>query len=89
MSSSPAPSPSRPLRAAVPDAPGGVTLELKGWRAYGVQDGHLRGASLQFERDAPTLTGRAAASLAPDPIAPYFSLSRTSNSACSGGSHSS
>ena len=51
---------------------GGVTLELQGWRAYGAQDGHLRGASLQFERDAPAATGRAAASLAPDPIAPYF-----------------
>ncbi len=55
---------------------GSVTLDLKGWRAYGAQDGHLRGAALQFERDAPASTGRAAASLAPDPIAPYFSLSR-------------
>ncbi len=59
---------------------GAVTLDLEGWRAYGAQDGHLRGASLQFERDAPAATGRAtasrSASLAPDPIAPYFTLGR-------------
>ncbi len=60
-----------------PMPPGGVTLDLKGWRAYGEQNGHLRGAALQFEREAPTLAGRSAASLAPEPIAPYFRLSRT------------
>ncbi len=60
-----------------PLPPGGVSLDLKGWRAYGEQNGHLRGAALQFEREAPTLAGRSAASLAPEPIAPYFRLSRT------------
>jgi hypothetical protein len=69
-----------------PMPPGGVTLDLKGWRAYGEQNGHLRGAALQFEREAPTLTGRSAASLAPEPIAPYFRLSRTSTSGSSGAS---
>ena len=60
-----------------PMPPGSVSLDLKGWRAYGEQNGHLRGASLQFEREASTLAGRSAASLAPEPIAPYFRLSRT------------
>ncbi len=55
---------------------GGVTLDLDGWRAYGTQDGNLRGASLQFERAAPASAGRAPASLASDPITPYFTVSR-------------
>jgi len=59
-----------------PMPPGSVSLDLKGWRAYGEQHGHLRGAALQFEREASTLAGRSAASLAPEPIAPYFRLSR-------------
>ena len=56
---------------------GRMALDLQGWRVYGAQDGQLRGAALQFERDAPASTGRAAASLAPDPITPYFRLSRS------------
>ncbi len=60
-----------------PLPPGSISLELKGWRAYGEQNGHLRGGALQFEREAPTLAGRSAASLAPEPIAPYFRLNRT------------
>lgn len=60
-----------------PMPPGSVSLELKGWRAYGVQNGHLRGGTLQFERESPAAAGRTAASLAPEPIAPYFRLSRT------------
>jgi hypothetical protein len=60
-----------------PLPPGSVSLDLKGWRAYGEQNGHLRGGALQFEREAPASAGRSAASLAPEPIAPYFRLSRT------------
>ncbi len=60
-----------------PMPPGSVSLDLKGWRAYGVQNGHLRGGALQFERESPAAAGRTAASLAPEPIAPYFRLSRT------------
>ena len=59
-----------------PTPVGNVSLDLKGWRAYGEQDGHLRGGSLQFEREAPAAAGDAA-SLSPAPIAPYFSVSRT------------
>ena len=55
---------------------GNVALDLKGWRAYGEEDGHLRGGSLQFEREAPA-TANDAASLSPEPIAPYLSVSRT------------
>jgi len=55
---------------------GNLTLDLKGWHAYGEQDGHLRGASLQFEREAPA-AAEDAASLSPEPIAPYVAVSRT------------
>ncbi len=58
---------------------GAVSLDLKGWRAYGEEAGHLRGGALQFERQA-TPGGRDAStssSLSPAPIAPYFRLRRT------------
>jgi hypothetical protein len=60
-----------------PTPVGNVSLDLKGWRAYGEQDGHLRGGALQFEREAPASASGDAASLSPEPIAPYFSVSRT------------
>ena len=61
----------------VPTPVGNVSLDLKGWRAYGEQDGHLRGGALQFEREAPASATGDAASLSAAPIAPYFSVSRT------------
>ncbi len=60
-----------------PTPPGRISLDLKGWHAYGVQDGRLRGGALQFERETVSATKDAKASLAPAPIAPYFRLSRT------------
>jgi hypothetical protein len=62
---------------AFPMRPGAVSLELDGWHAFGEQDGQLRGAVLQFEREAPAAAGAQSASLAPEPITPYFRLSRT------------
>ena len=60
-----------------PTPPGRISLDLKGWHAYGVQDGRLRGGAVQFERNAASTTSEAKASLVPAPIAPYFKLSRT------------
>ena len=59
-----------------PTPVGNVALDLNGWRAYGEQDGHLRGGSLQFEREAPAAAADAT-SLSSEPIAPYVSVSRT------------
>ena len=60
-----------------PMHPGGVSLTLDGWHAFGEQDGQLRGASLQFEREAPAAAGAQSASLTPEAVKPYFRLSRT------------
>ncbi len=60
-----------------PTPPGSVSLDLKGWHVYGEQDGHLRGGAAAVRTRSRNASGRTAASLAPEPIAPYFRISRT------------
>jgi len=59
-----------------PIAPGQIEVEAEGWQVFGLDEGRLQGRTLQFARIETAGDARAAASLRPDPVKPYFRIAR-------------